>query len=272
MEAFVYSAGVGRRLGPGFEEKQKILLEFGGKTLLEWHLERLADVGIEALTIITGFQHGRIQDRIEVLQSCFPFKIRTLFNKAFNLGSVLSLRVSLPRVLEANGPVLLMDGDVLYPSAFLRRLIQSHHPTALLIDREFSTDDDDPVLVPIQEGRPFDFAKQWRGEADLVGESIGFFKVDVSDLSALTEATERLGSGPEPSTSYDEVIRTLVRAGRFGYEEVTGIPWTEIDFPSDVDRANREILPAIQAWREAVETVPDGPINSLDRRKPNRDS
>jgi choline kinase len=39
----------------------------------------------------------------------------------------------------------------------------------------------------------------------------------------------------------------LVRAGRFGAEDVTGLPWTEIDFPEDLDRARSVILPALQA-------------------------
>ena len=37
----------------------------------------------------------------------------------------------------------------------------------------------------------------------------------------------------------------MVLAGRFGFEDVTGMPWTEIDFPNDVGRAREEVLPAI---------------------------
>jgi len=37
----------------------------------------------------------------------------------------------------------------------------------------------------------------------------------------------------------------LVLHGRFGYEDVTGLPWIEIDFPADVIRAQNELVPAI---------------------------
>ena len=70
-----------------------------------------------------------------------------------------------------------MDADVLYPAWVLERLVRSENPTALLLDREYSTDDDDPVLVPVRNGRPFEFRKKWTGQADFVGESIGFFKI-----------------------------------------------------------------------------------------------
>jgi hypothetical protein len=50
------------------------------------------------------------------------------------------------------------------------------------LHRSYSTADDDPVLVPVRDGRPFEFRKRWRGECDLVGESVGYFKVDPAEL------------------------------------------------------------------------------------------
>jgi choline kinase len=138
-----------------------------------------------------------------------------------------------------------MDGDVLYPAEFLRRLTDSPHPTALLIDRDYSTVDDDPVLVPINNGRPFDFIKKWQGKAEQIGESIGFFKVSPDDLPDLIRLTQNTSAGEGRAASYDDVLRKLVQGGRFGHEDVTGLPWTEIDFPRDVERAALEILPAI---------------------------
>jgi choline kinase len=143
--------------------------------------------------------------------------------------------------------VLLMDGDVLYPQQLLRQLVGSPHRTALLIDRDYSTADDDPVLVPIADGKPFDFVKRWKGDADMVGESIGFFKVAHEDLPELIALTLNMSTGAGRSASYDDVLRRMVQAGRFGHEDVTGLPWIEIDFPADVERAAREVLPAIAA-------------------------
>ena len=39
----------------------------------------------------------------------------------------------------------------------------------------------------------------------------------------------------------------LARPGDFGFEDVSGLPWIEIDFPEDVVRATEEVLPAIHA-------------------------
>ena len=31
----------------------------------------------------------------------------------------------------------------------------------------------------------------------------------------------------------------------FGYEDITNLPWIEIDFPEDLDKAKKKLLPKI---------------------------
>lgn len=245
MTAFLYMAGRGLRLDGKFSRRPKVLLEFGGKTLFEWHLQRLIENEITEVVIVTGYERAQIAHQLAAIQSEYPIRVTEVVNPDFMEGSVLSFNVSLPLIQKARSPILVMDADVLYPAAMLRRLIQSPHATALLVDRNYSTADDDPVLVPIRNGRPFDFVKRWTGEADWVGESIGFFKIAPNDLPLLVSETQRRLDGSARNDSYDEVLRAMVAAGRFAAEEVTGLPWTEIDFPDDVARARDEVLPAI---------------------------
>jgi choline kinase len=248
MQAILYAAGVGMRLRSAFGDRPKILLEFAGKSLLERHVQCLRKVGVERLTIVSGYRQELIQQVLPALRQVYGMEIQQLINPHYTEGSILSLATSIPvlQMLARNQPGLLMDGDVLYPAEFLRRLMDSPHPTALLIDRDYSTADDDPVLVPLNNGRPFDFIKKWRGEAQQIGESIGFFKVSPDDLPDLIRFTQTMSAGEGRAASYDDVLRKLVQAGRFGHEDVTGLPWTEIDFPGDVERAALEVLPAIE--------------------------
>lgn len=245
MNAFIYAAGRATRLGPGYQNRPKLLIEFGGRSLLEWHVIRLQEVGVRRVRVITGYLQPIMQAAISELAARYPVDIEEIFNPDFQEGSVLSMAVSLPQVETCKRFALLLDGDVLYGTEMLSRLIHSPHRTALLVDRGYSAADDDPVLVPINAGRPFDFAKRWRGEADQLGESVGFFKLDQEDIPALVAETRSRETGAGRMDSYDEVIRALVRKGLFGHEDVTGLPWTEIDFPEDVRYANEKVLPAL---------------------------
>ena len=79
----------------------------------------------------------------------------------------------------------------------------------------------------------------------------GDFKISPADFPLLAEETRRRAAGAGRRDSYDDIVRTRVVAGRFGVEDVTGLPWTEVDFPKDVEFARTKVLPAIQR-RELV--------------------
>ena len=247
MKAIICAAGRGVRLGV---KSPKILLELGGRTLLEWHALRLREAGVHNVVLVTGFMREQIAPVFPEISARHGLSIRELVNERFQEGSVLSLAAALPEMEGSREPILLMDADVVYPAQMLERLIRSNHPTALLLDREYSSKDDDPVLVPVKDGCPFEFRKKWIGQADFVGESIGFFKIGPDDLPMLIEETRTRSAGSNVRDSYDDVLRTLVLAGRFGHEDVTGLPWTEIDFPDDLARARDEVLPRIERWNK----------------------
>ena len=242
MKAIIYAAGRGTRLQL---DTPKVLLEFGGRTLLEWHVLRLREAAVREVVLVTGHLRDQIAELLPGICARYDVPISEIVNPRFEEGSLLSLKVSLPEIQDGSEPVLLMDADVFYPMGMLDRLIGSKHDTALLLDREFSTDDDDPMLVPVKNGRPIDFRKHWSGDADFVGESIGFFKIAPTDFPILIKETHARSRVPSCADSYDDVLRTLVLAGRFGHEDVTGLPWIEIDFPADVSHARNQLVPAI---------------------------
>jgi choline kinase len=242
MKAIIYAAGRGTRLQ---SDSPKILLKFGGKTLLEWHALRLREAGVREIVLVTGHLREQIAELLPGICARHDVAVREIVNSRFHEGSLLSLKVSLPEIENSSEPLLLMDADVFYPTGMLDHLTASAHATALLLDREYSTDDDDPMLVPVKNGRPIDFRKNWSGDAEFVGESIGFFKIAPADFPLLIKETQARSRGSSCADSYDDVLRTLVLAGRFGYEDVTGLRWIEIDFPADVVRARNKLVPAI---------------------------
>jgi choline kinase len=244
MIAILYVAGRGTRLCGAMEKTNKVLLEFNGQTLLERHVIHLARLGVPRLYVVTGHERASLAVEFPALQLRHGVEITEMFNPDFEEGSVLSMRTSLPALRGLREPVLVMDGDVLYPFEMLERLAKSPHRTALLLDRNYSKADDDPVVVPLRNGKPFDFIKRWQGEADATGESIGFYKIDPADLPVLIQDTETRAAASRKD-SFDDVLRFMVRSGLFGAEDVTGMPWIEIDFPQDLDQAMKLILPAV---------------------------
>ena len=122
MKAVIYAAGRGVRLGA---DSPKVLVEFGGRSLLEWHAVRLAECGVCEVLIVVGHLREQIEATLPVIGKRHDVRFRAITNERFTEGSILSLAVSLPELEQSSEPVLLMDADVLYPTAILERLIRS---------------------------------------------------------------------------------------------------------------------------------------------------
>lgn len=64
MSAMILAAGRGERLRPLTDHTPKPLLEVGGKPLIEHHLERLAEAGIQRVVINTAHLGQRIREHL----------------------------------------------------------------------------------------------------------------------------------------------------------------------------------------------------------------
>jgi choline kinase len=242
--AILLAAGVGRRLGQA-DPAPKVLLEFGGRSLLERHFTALAAAGVDAVVIVVGFEAGKIEAAVQALDP--PFAVSFLHNPRFTEGSVVSLAAA-NRVLRSGGTAVLMDGDVLYDHAMLRRLRDGAAENSLLVDRELEPGDEPVKLCFDAAGRIVDFRKKPENPGVWHGESVGFFRFSPATAGELADRCDWYVENA-PNLEYEEAIRDLMLAdpGRFGAEDVTDLPWTEIDFEEDVVKAREVVLPQLEA-------------------------
>ncbi len=243
MHAILLAAGVGRRLNQG-RPLPKCLLEFGGMTLLERHCRNLLDCGVDNLTVCVGHESEQIADALRSL----PGPATLLhYNPLYTLGSSFSLW-SARATLACGDDVLVMDADVLYHADILRRLVTSPVRNCYLLDRDFAPGDE-PVKLCMDGARIVEFRKRVAdGLAyDRIGESVGFFKFDAATallLARLLDAYVADGRRAEP---HEEALRDLALRPELaiGVEDITGLPWLEIDFPEDLIRAEQHVLPLL---------------------------
>ena len=239
--AVILAAGIGRRLGGGAEPMPKALLPFDGRTLLARHLAALRACGVGDVTVVIGFEGDQMRRTLQAEPG-----VSLVVNPDFREGSVVSLWAARDR-LRAGRPLVLMDADVLYETRLLRRLVQSPHPNAFLLDRDIEPGDE-PVKLCIRGERIVDFRKQPTEAHDWHGESVGFFRFTAEVAAELARRADDYVTGGRRHMEYEEPIRDMVQAdpGLFGFEDITGLPWTEIDFPEDVVKAN-SLLPKLVA-------------------------
>jgi choline kinase len=72
-------------------------------------------------------------------------------------------------------------------------------------------------------------------------------KLDARRRASSASSSTRASPPAQTGIEHEEVYPDLLARAEVGFERVDGTPWTEIDFPEDVTRAEREILPRIEA-------------------------
>lgn len=242
LRALILAAGIGRRLGG--EPLPKALLRFGGSSLLARHLGILRGCGVRDVTIVAGYRADQVRAELDALGGDPP---AVVVNPDFHDGSVVSLHAG-RGVLRGGAPVILMDADVLYDARLMARLLESGQANCLLLDREIEPGDE-PVKLCVAGGRIVDFHKRPRAEHEWHGESVGFFRFSPDAAAELAGRAASYIEEGKRAMEYEEPIRDMILAsppGRFGFEDISGLPWTEIDFPEDVEKA-RGLLPALAA-------------------------
>ncbi len=247
MHAIILAAGRGSRLAEHNPEgKPKCLLELGGRSLLARHLDLLYLNGVRQVDLVIGYEADQIIEHIGQLRSRPDVAFH--FNPRYLQGSVISLLCA-AETLKAGDDVVIMDADVLYHPAILERLLRSPHANCFLLDRDF-VPGDEPVKIAVHDGLMVEFRKQLKPglEYDQLGESVGFFKFDADMAARIADEClrhEREGLADAP---HEEALRNILLSDtqQCSFEDVSGLPWVEIDFPADVLRARDEILPAIR--------------------------
>jgi choline kinase len=248
MHAIILAAGRGKRLaGHNPDGHPKCLMEFGGRSLLARHLDLLFRFGVHSADLVVGYEADRIIEHVATLRS--RPDVAWHFNPRYEQGSVLSLWAAAD-TLNAGEPVLVMDADVLYHPGILQRLVQTGVENCYLLDRDFLPGDE-PVKIAVRDGVMVEFRKQLAPDLqyDTLGESVGFFRFGPECAAAIAGRCARYDAEGLGDAPHEEALRDVLleRPGDFGYEDVSGLPWIEIDFPEDVVRAVEQVLPAIRA-------------------------
>lgn len=243
--AIILAAGVGQRLALS-TAAPKCLLRFGDMSLLERHLRLLRSVGVDDVVIVVGYEHQQIAAAIEALD--WQPRPTLILNPQYTLGSVVSVAAAAD-VLSSSDDVILMDADVLYDARILSALVAGAPSDRLLIDRDFEAGDE-PVKLCLQQGRPVELRKKVAAglQYDTVGESVGFFRFTSAGATRLADITRQYAASGRGDQPHEEAMRDLLLESpeRFDTADVTGLPWLEIDFPVDVERARDIVLPQLQ--------------------------
>ena len=231
MQAVILAAGVGSRLG--CNGRPKCLVDVGGQSLIGHHLEVLEGLGVENILIVAG--HGADQVMAEVRHNGV-----IQFNDRYSTtNSLYSLWLTRKWV---SGSLMLINGDVLADPQIYRQLLEAEG-NVLAYDSRSGTEDEH-MKVRFTASRLREISKEMEEErAD--GEHLGMLKFDAGGARELMREADRLVAEGRVNEWAPAAVQGLAKRTPIEGIDVTELPWTEIDFPEDLEHARERVWPAI---------------------------
>ncbi|HEX2073246.1 MAG TPA: phosphocholine cytidylyltransferase family protein [Geodermatophilus sp.] len=241
VQVVILAAGMGTRLGRPWPKPLTPLHD--GRSILQRQVDGLRGVLGPAVdvTVVVGFQSERVMQAVPDL--------RFAYNPHF---AVTNTSQSLLRGLRSSreGGVLWLNGDVVFDPA-----VVEHALPALLADESFvcvdtSTVAEEEVKYTLDaDGYIAELSKTVTGG---LGEAVGINYVSAADKPVLVE---HLAACADQDYFERGMETAILDAGlRFRPLDISSFPAVEVDFETDLERAN-----ALFSGRGRLHPVPDDP-------------
>jgi choline kinase len=218
------------------------MLCINGRSLLEWQVDELFKCGIEQVTVVVGYGADQVE---KLLAGRYEsHKVRIIYNPFFavadNLVSCWVART------EMNGDFILLNGDTLFETAVLQRLLASpDRPITVVTDRKLTYDADDMKvmldgdrLVRIDKDIPLN---------QVDAESVGMISFRGKGPALFRTVIEQALRRPQGLKQwYLSGIDEMARSMPVWTCSIEGLQWVEIDYPADLKEAERLVRNWIQ--------------------------
>jgi|SRR5215471_16155951 len=238
MRAIILAAGKGARLRGAAGDVPKCLAQVGEMSLIERQVANLRADGIDDIVAVIGFCAERVR---QVCGSDIEYIENPVF---FRTSSLYSLWLARRRLEEG---FVVLNSDVLVHPQLITDLLTARYEDALLVSYKDETTPsfgDEEMKVIIRSGVVADISKAISPE-DADGENVGIVKFGPTGASLLIRQMGNLITKGAQKAWAPRAFREFARLRPLHAIGTRGLPWIEIDFPSDYSRALNEILPEI---------------------------
>ena len=234
--AVILAAGHGSRMGALTAERPKALLEVAGYSLIDRQVDALTMAGIRNITVVTGYKHHLLHEHL-------GGRVSYVHNERYSKSNSL-YSLWLARDVLREGTVV-MNSDILVSPMLIARLLATPAHDAALIDPRNDMGAEE-MKVRLWNGFIAEFSKDMPREL-AHGENVGILKFSRDGGTRLAHHLETLVHVGMANAWAPLAFSALAREWPLAAVSTHGIPWTEIDFPEDLARAEQVLAPQLAA-------------------------
>ncbi len=231
--AIILAAGQGTRLLHHTARKPKCMLTFEDNYLIGIQVRFFRAFSINNIVVVTGYKRELIEDFL-------GNTVKYIFNERYSeTSSMYSLWLARDMAKEG---CFIVNSDVLFHPEILKKLIYSRSPNALAMDFDAVLNEEEMKVV-VDNGRVMALSKSFR---DADGENVGLLKFDSEGMDMMLDAMNELFRSGGDRLMVPSAVDLVAKRLYIEAVSVDGLPWIEIDFPEDYERACRFVYPEIK--------------------------
>lgn len=240
FKAIIPAAGKSLRLFPYSQDLPKGLIPVGSKPILRYTIDSLYSCGINEIILVTGFQNKKMKEYLKN-------EVKFIYNPFYSVSNILaSVWFACP---EMEGPILILYSDLLFERNIINSLLQDEHDISLVITSSIIDGEAEKVLV--KDDYLLEISKDIP-VSQTNYEFAGIVKFSEKGARHLRETLNEMAQEEGFLDLYFTAVleRLLLQGHKISTVITSPDHWIDIDFPKDLQRAEREILPNLEV-REA---------------------
>jgi L-glutamine-phosphate cytidylyltransferase len=210
------------------------MLQVGPKLLIEHQLETYAEAGVGPVAMVVGYQADEIAEVVGIRAEYIP---NNRWSTTNSLYSFLQARD------WVDGDLIIANCDILFHPSILARLLSSGGD-AFAYDAG-SGEGLEHMKVQLLDGELVRMSKSLPPE-ESCGENVGLLYLKEATVRQLFQIADRLVAEGRSRDWLGVAVQELAGERKLRGVDIAGLPWAEIDFAYDLDRARKEVWPAMQ--------------------------
>ena len=240
MQAVILAAGMGRRLGELTMGNTKCMLEVNGLKLIDRALEGLAKCNLSRIVMVVGYKRENVKRHLG--NSYKGIEITYVDNPIYDkTNNIYSLYLAKDYLIAED--TLLLESDLIYEPAVIKRIVENEYPNLALVDK-YESWMDGTVVILNEECKIKNFISKRDfkySDIDSYYKTVNIYKFSkefsathyVPFLDAYCQALGR-------NEYYEQVLKviTMLDDSPLKALPLNGEQWYEIDDIQDLDIAS----------------------------------
>tara|TARA_B100000886_G_scaffold317208_1_gene256340 strand:+ start:508 stop:1272 length:765 start_codon:yes stop_codon:yes gene_type:complete len=235
----ILAAGYGSRLGSKSIEP-KALLKINSKSIIEYTIEYLIQLGFTEIFILVGYKKELIKKSLTKYKN--KIKVNFYENKKFRISGHGYSLYSLLNNFSIKNDLLIIHGDLFFDNKIINLLLKNEKKNIIMIDEKFSILTNDEVVVLGKNNKVSRIVKFNNKLKNIVGEIVGINKWSLEFQKKYMSYCKKLFKNEGINFNWEPIIDRMLLENEIkslNFNKIYKKKWININYKEDYAYAKK---------------------------------